>query len=282
MVDIQQYNMLIEKKDLYKIVTEDMQYDGYTIGLHGIADVERTEEQQEELMQNILNNGLVQRDTRTLYGTVRIFGNYMRDEDQERLKQKLGYYEFNKSKIIVIVAIPTWFYGENESIFMGNPKPLEGTSGNEVTTLADFVTSGNIPSEFIYGYYIENEENNNLCELVKNPNHVCQNGGYVSSEMMEKAKSTIQAIGIQLLALLQKEPETISQEEIDNCIKNLEKQIESGNNFMGKNVIYAAIETLNQYRFYIKKDNDFSLEDMLEKLDQYTEKEENEKREHSI
>ena len=122
MVDIQQYNMVVDKRDFYATIQHDLCMDEYAIGMHGIGqNRHHCDMPPEEAAKNILKEGLKIHDSRTIHGTVNFLGNNCAYEHERELWDEVGEYTYAGSEYQVIVAIPTWFRSEEDWLFLGTP-----------------------------------------------------------------------------------------------------------------------------------------------------------------
>ena len=132
------------------------------------------------------------------------------------------------------------------------------------------MSNDNIPSEFIYGYYKRNKEDDTY-DLVINPNHVSKKDGYVSQEMMDLAKKKLEDIHPKLLEMLQVDLSEITNEKIDQYIEYIRNNPLLA--MLMKDEVDCTIETLNELRRYVRDEKEDSLEDLLARLDKIKEEE---------
>ncbi len=182
--------MRVKRENLYDIVFQ--MCDGeYSIGMHGVDPYQLSrfypEKSVPQALDSIMEEGISIKNHRTIHGTVRFFGRIDTEEDQERVRDGLENYRYG-NRGYAIVAIPTIFRNQNnEELFLGSPKAdgkyTAGTTGyQESCFIEDVFFKGTIPSEFIFGYALENEDG--TVDLKINPNRTL---GIVSDSMYSYA-----------------------------------------------------------------------------------------------
>lgn len=262
--------MEINRSDIYKLLRAQLKGD-YSIGLHGISsfgpslydDGEASDEDIYRASEEIMQEGLVIFNNRTINGTVAFFGR-IDDEDNVQHLTEDGLLNYNYGgRGIIIVAIPTTFKSRSgESMYLGDTqingeyKRYLESQGYQISTLRDAALSEKvIPLKYILGAYMLLPDGNVDFQL--NQKHMSFGDNRISDDEFDKIKEEIKiylTIGIGwplrdiIDANLIYNYEKISNDERIELYNNLRdillnKQVSP----LIKESIAAFLETLKQY-----------------------------------
>lgn len=262
--------MILKRSDIYKVLRAALKGD-YSVGLHGISSfgprwgdgIESSDEEIVRAANEIMSEGMIIFNNRTINGTVEFFGR-IDDADNVRHLNEDGLMNYNYGgREICIVAIPTTMKSESgEHIYLGDTqvygefKRFQESRGYQISTLRDEVTSEKvIPPGYILGSYTLLGDGN--VDFRLNPIHMCFNGNVISDEQFEALRNklrTFLTVGIcwPLGDKINSESiinyDSISNEDRIELFEKLKSMLLNGEvPPVTQEAVAALLETLKQY-----------------------------------
>lgn len=165
--------------EMFDYINTIMENENYGIGLHSIRLHSAQEEKIDTIANHIMENGLEIEEKKKILSTVSSFGTHTNIK-QDHLKQQMLQYSYGKQDQVdqnVIILVPSIVSNsQGKQIYLGFPPFDTECHGNDYRTSSVLDTictnqdgKGKIPSEFILGYYSNNNGNFNF---IKNPNYI--------------------------------------------------------------------------------------------------------------
>ncbi len=160
-------------EEMFEYINNIMENESYGVGLHSTQG-----ENIEDILGNIMENGLEIEERKKVLSTVSSFGTHTKI-DKEHLKKLMMQYSYGKqgeTKQNVVVLVPsTISNSQGKQIYLGFPPYDTECHGNDFRTscVLDTVCSqedskGKVPAEFILGYYTSS---NDGVSFIRNPNY---------------------------------------------------------------------------------------------------------------
>ena len=161
----------IEDGGLFEIVNQALNGRNFGLGLHSTT-------KSESEVKEIIKSGLFIKENESFLSTVSSFG--MRNEIQsDHLKQSVLNYSWktdDQSNFNIVVLVPTVIKNSlGEKLFLGFPPYNTSCNGNNYRTTCNLDSvcrgnkeNGNVPSEFIFGYF---KNDNGKIRFEQNPQY---------------------------------------------------------------------------------------------------------------
>lgn len=246
-------------EEMFDYINSIMEDENYGIGLHSAQG-----ENIENILNNIIKNGLEIEERKGVLSTVSSFGTRTKIS-QEHLKQQIIQYHYGKQGEIkqnVIVLVPsTISNSQGKQIYLGFPPYDTECYGNDFRTSCVLDTicvceesKGKIPPEFILGYYISSNQG---ISFVKNPNYF----KFLSEEQRDKFFEDVEVrlqgkykdISDAVITEDVKTLEEMSKKEQMEIAEKIEKGIRS--NTLERGVNRQLAENLSRSSVQIKQDD---------------------------
>lgn len=245
-------------EEMFDYINSIIEGENYGIGLHSTQG-----ESTEEILKNIIVNGLKIERGEKILSTVSSFGTH-KQISKEYLKQRIMQYSYGKrgeTKQNVIILVPSIISNsQGKGIYLGFPPYNIDCYGNNYRTSCVLDTicasedeKGEIPSEFILGYYTTNGN----FSFIKNPNYF----KFLSQEQKDKFFTNIEGklqgkYKIISEAVMSGDIQTLQNlsEEEQEKIK-IETEREKKDNILQRGLNNQLAETLSISSVRIKQDD---------------------------
>lgn len=262
--------MIIRRSDIYGILRATLK-GNYSIGLHGISSfgprwgdgIQASDEEIARTADEIMSEGMVIFNNRTINGTVEFFGR-IDDADNVQHINEDGIMNYNYGgREICIVAIPTIIKSKSgSSMYLGDTqiygeyRRFQESRGYQISTLRDEVMSEKVISpKYILGSY--SLLGDGMVDFKFNPKHMCFNNHVISDEeyeMMEEKIRTYLTVSIcwHLADIVDANNiinyDKISNEERIKLYECLRAKLLNGDiPIVTQEAVAALLETLKQY-----------------------------------
>ena len=169
----------ITKDQLMDYIEEVIEKEPYGIGIHGVSKSKNGYSKQ-EILEKMIDEGIDINEGNSILATVSSLGISKNLSGYQKNIISTYHYGKEEGQYNLVVAVPKEIRTKGKSIYLGFPDPNTDTAGNQykTTCVLDYLCChdekrGHIPKEFILGYYIadENQNENNNIIFQKNDRH---------------------------------------------------------------------------------------------------------------
>ena len=196
--------------EMFDIINDIMKGRNFGLGIHNTL-------KDETVVKEMVETGLKINENESVLSTVSSFGTKT-DVESNHLKQSILNYSWKKDDLSgynIVVLVPAVIKNSlGEKLYLGFPPYDTSCSGNNYRTTCNFDNvcrgvgeNGNVPSEFIWGYF-KNE--NGTIKFEENPNYYSKLSKSEKDKVFEKCSTKIVGTNKQISdAVIEKDTETL-------------------------------------------------------------------------